>query len=141
MQLMTGRRTRRDILVATFVLGAALATDAAARDVCTTDRSNTFVFKRMKHLRPGDAVPLIGRYQRGALIAVPFDGTAVMRADGSVTAGIFVHDLVSETNNFTLEWTTDATLAGIAKFDRDGDMRSDGTLDLRSVDCGTLLVP
>jgi len=64
-----------------------------------------------------------------------------MRPDGSVIAGIFVHSLADSTNNFTLEWTTDTTLAGTAKFDSNGDHQSDGTLDLRSVDCRSLSLP
>ena len=130
----------RFALVAALLLGAASAEQTWAKDICTTDGSNTFVFKKAKHLRPGDVVPLIGRYEVGGQTAA-FDGSAAMSADGTVAAGIFVHSLAESDSNFTLEWTTDPTLAGSAKFDHDGDHQSDGTLALQPVDCALLPIP
>ena len=131
---------RRFALLALVLVGTACATNTWAKDICTTDGSNAFVFKSVKNLRPGGVIPLLGTF-RAANRTVNFDGSAAMRPDGSIIAGIFVHSLADNTNNFTLEWTTDATLAGTAKFDGNGDHQSDGTLELRSVDCKSLSIP
>jgi len=130
---------RRAAVVGFALLAVVHATDSWAKDVCVSDGSNTFIFKKVKTLRPGNAVPLVGIYQALGR-ATTFDGSAVMRADGSIAAGIFVHTLADDTGNFTMEWITDPSLAGVAKFDHNGDHESDGTLDLRVVDCSRIVL-
>ena len=65
-----------------------------------------------------------------------------MRPNKAVVAGIFVHTLAMfESHNFTMQWITTPALAGDAKYDSDGDFRSDGTLSLYVIDCKTVAVP
>jgi hypothetical protein len=94
----------------------------------------------VKTLRPGATVALTGYYTQSGMPS-PFDGAATMRADGSVMAGVFVHALATGANNFTVEWTTDPTLAGAAKYDADGDFQADGTLTLTTIDCASVPAP
>src|SRR5262249_41524088 len=117
------------------------------RGIVVSARASSRRERRRVSCRPGSTRwspsrrdRLLGTF-RAATRVVNFDGSAAMRPDGSVIAGIFVHSLADSTNNFTLEWTTDTTLAGTAKFDSTGDHQSDGTLDLRSVDCRSLSLP
>ena len=39
-----------------------------------------------------------------------------------------MHGLAEGSNNYTLEWTTDATFGGFLKYDGDGDFASDGAI-------------
>jgi hypothetical protein len=65
-------------------------------------------------------------------------------SDGSVRIGFFVHSIAVPTadpNDFTMAGTTDVNFAGIVSFDNDGDFRPNGTLDSRSFDCSTVVIP
>ena len=116
---------------------------ASAKNVCLSDGANTLVFESPKKLKAGKSIALRGIYILDGVLSCPFDGSAIMRSDKSVAVGLFVHNAINGSNNFTLEWVTTATLAGNAPFDSDGDFRTsdDGTLSLSVVDCKTVAIP
>src|SRR5262245_13748390 len=113
-----------------------------ARDICLKDDFGfTYVFRNVAKLRPGGAIPLTGVALVNS-IARPFDGSAILNAAGTETrVGIFVHGLVNGSNNFTAEWTGDATLAGTGSFDSDGSFVGDGSITFSATDCRTAVVP
>ena len=130
-------------IVYSALLISSLASAAWARDVCLQNSGTDFiVLKKVKSLHPGGSVPLSGfRYYVVEGHPSPLDGTAVMKSDGTIVAGLFVHALAAGTNNFTLEWTTDATFAGAMKYDVDGDFSSDGQAIWEPVDCKLVPLP
>ena len=52
-----------------------------------------------------------------------------------------MHGLAEGSNNYTLEWTTDATFAGPIEYDSDGDFLSDGAILYQPIDCKTVPLP
>ena len=52
-----------------------------------------------------------------------------------------MHGLAEGSNNYTLEWTTDATFAGPIEYDSDGDFLSDGAILYQRIDCKILPLP
>src|SRR5262245_56729686 len=112
-----------------------------ARDICLKDNFGfTYVFRNVAKLRPGGAIPLTGVALVNS-IARPFDGSAILNAAGTETrVGIFVHGLVNgSTNNFTAEWTGDATFAGTGAFDSSGSFNRDGDITFSPIDCRTVV--
>ena len=130
-------------IVCSALLMSGLASAAWARDVCVENSGLDFiVLKKVKSLHPGRSVPLSGfRYDVATDHLSPVDGSAVMKSDGTIVAGLFVHALAAGTNNFTLEWTTDATFSGATKYDVDGDFSSDGQAIWEPVDCKLVPLP
>jgi hypothetical protein len=47
----------------------------------------------------------------------------------------------ADPNDFTISGKVDTDFAGIVSFDNDGDFRPNGTLDLRFIDCATVVIP
>ena len=82
-----------------------------------------------------------GVAHRSNSYTAPVDGSAVMKADGTVLAGLFVHALAEGNNNYTLEWKTDVTFAGSIKYDNDGDFSSNGGMLFNAIDCKTVPLP
>ena len=113
-----------------------------ARDICLKDNfGSTYVFRNVARLRPGGAIPLTGVALVNS-VAKPLDGAAILNAAGTETsAGIFVHGLVKGPNNFTAEWTGDATFAGTGTFDSSGSFNQDGDITFSVIDCRTVVVP
>ena len=130
-------------IVCSALLISGLASAAWARDVCLQNAGLDFiVLNKVKSLHPGRSVPLNGfRYDVATNHPSPVDGSAVMKSDGTIVAGLFVHALAAGTSNFTLEWTTDATFAGMMKYDVDGDFSSDGGGTWEPVDCKDVPLP
>jgi hypothetical protein len=122
---------------------SGLASAAWARDVCLVNSGTDYiVLRKVKSLHPGVSVPLNGYRYYAATGAQPVDGSAMMKSDGTVLAGLFVHGLTGGTNNnFTLEWTTDTTLAGWMNFDANGDFQSDGAIYYDAIDCKSVPLP
>src|SRR5262245_9847839 len=113
------------------VLGSAAA---APKDLCgrDTDRLNTFVFRGVQQLRPGEAISVKGSYRAGTRLS-PFYGGAVMASDGTVRLGLFVHASADGGHNdFTLSGETDTLFVGTLSFDNDGDFLPNGTLTFES---------
>ena len=137
------RSKRLACLAITSWLIAVGVAPAAAKNLCLSDGANSFVFESPKKLKPGKSIALRGIYVLDGVLSSPFDGSAIMRSDKSVAIGLFVHNVVNGSNNFTLEWVTSTTLAGEAGYDADGDFRTtdDGTLSLSVVDCKTVTIP
>ena len=129
-------------------LGAILAllqacpSAALAGDKCVKDAfGNLLLFKKVKILRPGGVVALTGMFISGT--SAPLTGAAVMRADGTVRIGVFLHTLdpTLGTVNATYEWTADADFAGAGVFDSDGDYVSNGAISFLAYDCKTIPIP
>jgi hypothetical protein len=111
-----------------------------AKDVCVQDTGTFMIFKKVKKLKAGGAIALHGLFIQGTS-AFPFDGSAMMKSDGTtVLVGAFVHSM-SLANNFTLEWVTDTTFAGSASYDNDGDYFPNASFNFVTVDCTTVTVP
>jgi hypothetical protein len=126
-----------------MVLLQAYPSAALAADKCLKDAfGNLLVFKRVKILRPGGAVALTGMFISGA-VSSPLTGAAVMRADGTVRVGVFLHTLhpTLGTVNATYEWTADADFAGAGVFDTDGDYLSNGAISFLTYDCKAFPIP
>jgi hypothetical protein len=130
-------------IVCSALLMSGLASATWARDICLENSGEDYiVLKKVKSLHPGGSVPLTGfRYYLPDGYPSPVDGSAVMRSDGTIVAGLFVHNLAAGPNNFTLEWTTDATFAGAMNFDANGDFKSDGGAIYKATDCKSVPLP
>ena len=133
---------RRLVCSALPVLG--LGNAAWARDVCLEFSGvNFLVLHKVKTLHPGGSVPLNGfLYDKSLPPSVaPVDGSAVMKADGTVLVGLFVHNLAESSSNYTLEWTTDMTFAGSVNVDNDGDFLSNDAVQYNPIDCKSVPLP
>lgn len=141
-------------LLSVFILGTALVfpTTASAaagkKDRCLVNRNapggtplNTFVFRAVEDLTPGDAIDVRGIFFTVARKPAPFHGAAIMGTDGKVRLGIFVHSIAESTNDFTMAGVVDADFAGEVKFDSTGTFVPNGTLTLELVSCDTISVP
>lgn len=122
-------------------------------DVCLVNGSlNTLVMHNVAPLSVGRSTPLRGTYFRSQGFGVaPFEGSAMMMADGTVRIGLFVHSSAARqfdpnvpqtfVNDFTLSGSTDASFAGVLNFDNDGDYVPNGTISFTVADCATILIP
>ncbi len=150
------RTVNRILLVIVALALTASASAAAApvdtrktKDVCVADVSpgfpvNFFVFRDVEPLALNQPVDLKGLYYVPTRLPAPLHGSAVLVSDGSVRIGFFVHSSAVPTadpNDFTISGKTDANFVGVVTFDNDGDFKPNGTLDLRVVDCGTVIIP
>jgi hypothetical protein len=136
------------IVVGTAVAGATSVGGAAAKpkDVCLGNQTgggslNTFIFREVKALTPGGAIPLQGLFFTAARRLAPFHGSAAMASDGTVRLGLFVHSTAESTNDFTVSGVTDTNFVGTLKFDNDGDFVPNGTLAMELADCSTIAIP
>ena len=119
------------------------------RDVCVADVSsgfelNFFVFRDVDPLTLNQPVTLKGLYFVRGRLPAPLHGSAVLISDGSVRIGFFVHSTATPTadpNDFTIAGKTDSDFVGVVTFDNDGDFKPNGSLDLRTVDCNTVIIP
>jgi hypothetical protein len=134
------------LLVTSALLVSTLAFPfvASAKDACVSDNfGHDYVFRKIKSLKkPGQVTPLSGLYLPTTGGAFPIAGTALVRADLSVTVGILIHATSAPLGNtFTADWNGVATLAGTGTYDADGDYEPDGPITFTSVDCATLTIP
>jgi len=129
-------------LLAMLVTFVVLNGTALAKDICLKDNfDTTYVFRKVAPLRPGGAIPLTGMSLFGTQVA-PVDGTAILNAAGTQTRiGLFNHGLANGLNNFTVEWSGDATFAGKGAFDSSGSFNQDGDITFSVIDCRTVVVP
>ena len=136
---------RHGIALAVFALVVVgFSAPVSAKNVClSAGSSTTFVFSHVKIPGKGKSAPLVG--QLVGTPATPVSGTMTMSGDGkSLAVGIFAYGMIVavDQNSFTATWVADPkTLAGSARFDNTGDMRSDGDLNLEAVDCKTVTIP
>jgi hypothetical protein len=139
-------RTLSTIGFLSMISLALATTDALARDVCLGDSfGNTYVFSKVKALKPGQAVPLAGLFVSVSdpTTAYPLTGVG-LAAKTSPTArfGIFVHALGLTTNNFTIEWSgSPTTYAGSGFYDFDGEYAAEDSITFTSTDCGAVAIP
>jgi len=112
---------------------------ARAKDICVMDDfGSTFVFRSVKALGPGRAIPLSGIWLAGSSLAgsgaytageaAPVDGTAVMACSGKVQIGVLVHSAKAPArgNNVTASLEGDISFNASGGFDADGDFKLDG---------------
>jgi hypothetical protein len=84
-------RVRLGLLLPLISVLAAASLPAAAKDICIQDGVIFLHFKRVKPLKkPGSVAPLHGFYTNGSQTS-SITGTALTRADGSVSIGVYVH--------------------------------------------------
>jgi hypothetical protein len=132
------------LALAAAALGAPLP--ALARDICLHDTSNNdWSFQKVKKLKPGRVVALAGIFIEGGE-SYPVSGSAVLRANGSVEVGAFVHSMsqaIFAGNNFTVSMQTTTGLEGTGGFDTDGDFENDAavTYGWAAIDCKSLSIP
>ena len=131
-------------LVVLAVVAVGWSTPVSAKNLCVSaGKSTTFVFSSVKIPGRGKSAPLAG--QLVGVPATPVSGTMTMSGDGKTLAvGIFAYGMIvaPEQNSFSATWLADPkTLAGFARFDDTGDLRSDGDLNLEAVDCKTVTIP
>lgn len=147
-----------------FVLGLLIASPAIdvgaappnkIEDLCVVHRStvtgnalDVLVFQGVQPLSPGRTVPLRGIYFTPIRISAPFDGTAVMAADGTIRIGILVHRsaIVQYTTNVyasdgMFSGVTDESFAGTLNASFNGDLTPDGVITFVSEPCATLAIP
>jgi hypothetical protein len=119
------------------ILGLLTGSAAMAKDICVhLSPAGTFVFRGVKKLKPGGAIPLAGFFFNPG--SVPVGGSAIMRASGTVLVGFTVYtDGAALVQTFTA--TTDSELNGTAIITSGP---SAGTvLSLTAIDCKTVTVP
>jgi hypothetical protein len=138
------------LLVALPAIAAAAARRTADPDVCVVSYyegipSHTLVYKRVPPLSPGDAISLQGVYFTAANNALPFDGSAVMAADGTVRLGVYVHFSARKSTIYAYDWRfsgeTDSSFAGVFHWDRDFEGNTPYTVTFEPVDCATITIP
>lgn len=121
-----------------------LAAPALAKDVCVAldSAGSQVVFKKVKALKkPGTAIALNGLYVVEGNSA-PVSGTAVVRSNGTVGFGFFVHGMepiFAANAEFVLEGS-DAIIAS-GQIDTDGDHTANLAVEMTPIDCGTVVVP
>lgn len=138
------------ILALAVALPASVGADSK-RTICVVNRDtpgvptsqvlNTFIYQDVDQLSTGKVISLRGLFFTVTGRKAPFDGSAVMGADGGVRLGIFVHSTAESTNNFTLSGVTDEFFAGTLGFDADGDFKIDAPLVLEVVKCDDVQIP
>jgi hypothetical protein len=129
-------------------LVVAGSTASFARDVCVDFFGGPVVFKKVKRLRPGGAVPLDGVWIV-AQETIPVTGTAVMRSDGSVRLGLQVFSMSPDgvpgaVNTTVVIKAADETFAGTGVWENEDDTGNDapdGAATFTSIDCATVVVP
>jgi hypothetical protein len=142
-------RARRFPLACLVALAACLApASAVGKDICLDDTQGaTWWFQKVKKFKVGRAVPLHGIYISGNLMpeTFPVQGVAVLRPDGNVEVGAFVHSMSASLftgADFTASMQVTTGLEGTGGLDTDGN----GTVNVASygwaaVDCGAVTVP
>ena len=134
----------RSIRLAVSLAVVGFVTQASAKDVCLKDQfNNSYVFRKVKTLRAGAAVPLTGFEVLLNLDVLPIEGTAMMRTDGTVIAGMTVHgQLTAQGVDALVRWfASDATLAGSGDYDLSPLDGPEGGYTFTSVDCATVAIP
>lgn len=132
------------------LLLVAFASSAWAKDICVSDSATgQHVFRKVKGLKPGGAIPLTGfTVFFGQLL--PLTGTAVMSSTGSVRIGVMVHAMSGVDGQNGLYETVenaDATFAGSGVWDNGDhdtqtrDYMGDQALTWTSIDCSTVVIP
>src|SRR5262245_29422478 len=138
-----GNATRMLGIVLSLVIGGS--SPAFARDVCVDWAGvGPVVFKKVKRLRPGGAVPLDGLWKSPLGFTVPISGTALMQSDGSIRFGFRAFSMLPEgvvgyANTTVTMKAADETYAGTGVWENDpGDTTPDGTVVFTSIDCATV---
>jgi hypothetical protein len=154
------KRPLRHLPILTLALGVLIAlpdTSAAApkkdqsSDICVVERADdglvirTLVFSEVPPLSPGQVISLRGVYFTLARVALPFEGSAVMAADGTVRLGVFIHFSARRSAisawDFLLSGETDQTFAGVFHFKYDGDLYPTALITLEPEDCAAIIIP
>lgn len=137
------RKNRISTLIAALSLTLLTAGTAAAKPVCINDGGVDYMFSKLKLPKsPGQTTAIVGaRYAAAGASAV--SGSATMIANGSIRISLFIHAPGPMGEEFTLSWlAADATLAGLAYFDYDGDFqKDDGTVPIFPRDCSLVTIP
>jgi hypothetical protein len=123
---------------------AASVAPASARDICATlePASYVLVFKGVKKLRPGRAVPLTGIGIISATGVVPLQGTAIADSSGSIEIGVTGYGMADGIGNVMIHAAVDADFTGPAQLDIDGDFAPDALpASLVGLDCRTVAIP
>ena len=122
-----------------LALACLLAAPALAKDVCVQAGSAQFVFKKVKALKkPGAVAPLQGIYILAG--SVPVNGTAIVRADGSVAFGVLVHTTPPlGAYAFTASLEGDATFTATGTFEAtDGSIGA--AMSWTPIDCKSVVL-
>lgn len=134
----------RSMRLAALLVVVGFVAQAAAKDVCLTDQFNTsYVFRKVKKLKAGVAVPLTGFRVLLNQDVLPIEGTAMMKSDGTVVAGMTVHGfLTAQGGDLLVRWTAaDASLAGSGVYDLSPLDGPEGGFTFTSVACSTVTIP
>ena len=121
-----------------------LGTPALAKDVCVEldSAGSQVVFKKVKALKkPGTAIALNGLYVVMGNSA-PVSGTAIVRSNGTVGFGFFVHGMApifAANAEFVLEGSDVFIASG--QIDGDGDNLPDQAVEMTPIDCGSVVIP
>src|SRR5262245_9224169 len=128
-----------------LVIGGSSA--AFARDVCVNFAgAGDIVFKKVKRLKPGGAIPLDGIYVLGTTTS-PVSGTALMRSDRTVRLGLQLFTRAPDGQGGTVNSTVtvkaaDETYAGTGLWENEpADGTPDGVATFTSIDCATVVIP
>jgi hypothetical protein len=120
-----------------------LATGSAvAAPVCLHDTVSPYYFAKLKlPKKSGQTTTFTGIRAFG--FARNVTGTASRNTNGQISFTLHAQAPGPDGNDFLLGWiASDATLAGTAFFDNDGDfVKDDGTLAMSIVDCATVIMP
>lgn len=135
----------RPLAVLGLVLALGLsAAPAAARDVCTAlePAGYTIVFKSVKKVKPGRAVPLTGIGIVSATNIVPLHGSAIADSVGNIEIGFTGYGMLDGVSNVMVQGDVDADFNGTAQLVLDSDFAADPVAaTLTAVDCKTVVIP
>lgn len=136
------------VLAATIAVLALSASLASAKDICVVDPNlGSFVFKKVKALKPGGTIPLTGIGTAIPTAAFPVYGSAMMNSDGSAKFAIFSASMSPGAcpvgcNNVTETLASvDGSFNATGNFDFTGDGIADGATSWTVVDCSTITLP
>jgi hypothetical protein len=100
------------------------------------------VFRNVKKLKPGRAVPLSGIGIPMGSIVVPLHGSAIMDSAGTIELGITAYSMLDDIPNAMMHAMVDETFTGTIQVDAGGDFMPDGLpAILMGIDCKTVVIP
>lgn len=119
-------------LVSLLLVG--LAVPASAKDLCIKAGNRIVVFKKVKKLKPGRAVPVIGLYLESGDPGQtePFSGAATMSTGGTIKVGFTVFTYYGD---FVYQASTNSAFAGTYL------TNYVNPTVFNSVDCATVPIP
>ncbi|HYC54526.1 MAG TPA: hypothetical protein VEL28_06290 [Candidatus Binatia bacterium] len=136
------KRPRFALITASIGLTLLATSLALAAPVCLHDTVSPYYFAKLKLPKKASQTTTFHGIRTFGF-ARNVTGIASRNSSGQLLISLHAQTAGPDGNDFLLGWVaSDATLAGNAFFDNDGDfVKDDGTLAMSIVDCDTVLLP